>query len=324
MLTDRSRARSGQEPKRASTESREQNARHQSGARLAAATCGLLLAWLLLAWAMPAAQAASLPIQHAAGLRASFRHVLAPAKVPSPGRSIIVPGGENVDAVLAVGRDVRVRGTVTNSVVALAGNITLEPGARVRFVLDIGGHVQQLRGSSVSEAVINVGDQSPVLTLLALSGLTSLGTYLAMASLTAILFLILFVGGSLLYPRDARVSEYLSRHPLRCVATGTGVTLIPIAVTLASTLTPALWLLTALFWLLYLLTGLTGLILLGNRLGRSVEGVWASGRMLPAPLYGALAYTLLTSIPIAGPLAALVCWLLGQGAVLSAILRPRR
>ena len=57
------------------------------------------------------------------------------------GNPVVVPAGQMIENVLAVGSDARIRGTVDDIVLVINGDIYLEPDSQVDLVIDLGGSV---------------------------------------------------------------------------------------------------------------------------------------------------------------------------------------
>lgn len=235
---------------------------------------------------------------------------------------LIVPRGETIDTILALGRPVVVYGSVSNSILAFGGDVTLAPGSSAAFVLAVRSAVKQAPTARITEGVIAVGRGKRTLVTLALSAIISLGMYFVRVSAAAVLFAVLAAGGLLVHRRDEAVSALLRRKHLRILGTGALLALIPVAMALASWLTPMLWIAAAAAMALYALSGLMGLVFIANALGRSVAKVVGERRPALVPLYGALGVILATDIPLLGLLTLGILWMLAVGLIFSLVMRP--
>lgn len=245
-----------------------------------------------------------------------------PAAAAATGRPVIVPRGETVDTILSIDRPVVVYGSVSNSILAFGGDVTLAPGSSAAFVLAIQSTVRQAQTSRVTEGIVSIGRGRRTLVTLALSAAISLGMYFVRVSAVAVLFAVLAAGGLLVHRRDEAVSALLRRKHLRILGTGALLALIPAAMALASWLTPALWIAAAAATALYALSGLIGLVFISNALGRSVTKAVGETRPALIPLYGALGVILATDVPLLGLLTLSILWVLAAGLLFSLVVRP--
>ncbi|PWI56858.1 hypothetical protein [Sulfoacidibacillus thermotolerans] len=236
--------------------------------------------------------------------------------------AIIIPKQQNVDTVVAIEQPVIVEGSVTNSILAIGGNIVLRPGSYSAFVLSLGGSITQDQGATVTEGIFALGPNTKIFTTLTLAGLVSLGLYFLNASIAAVLFVTFAVGGSLIFRRDLRVSALIGRKYLRLFTTGLVITMIPALLTFASYASPRIWIATFAILLLYALLGLTGMILVTNKIGRTIVEFIGRDPGRIAALYGAIAILLLCNVPLVGFLAFVALWILGVGSMWTVMLHP--
>ncbi len=235
---------------------------------------------------------------------------------------IIIPKQENVDTVIAFQHPVIVEGVVTNSIIAVGGNILLRKGSYSAFVLSIGGTVKQEPGSIVTEGVFAIGPDQKIFTTLTLAAFMSIGLYFLNTSIAAVLFVTFAGGGSLIFGRDERISSLIGRKYIRLLATGLAITMIPVLLVFASYASPSIWLATIAVFLLYALLGVSGMVIVTNKIGRTIMEF--AGRKIGrvASLYGAIAILLVMNLPLIGILAFLSLWILGIGSMWTLLLRP--
>lgn len=235
--------------------------------------------------------------------------------------AITVPAHENVDTVFAVGHPLWIRGVVTNSVIAVGGDIHLLPGSVTAFVLSIGGHVIQSQGALVTEGVFAVGGNNRLVTTLTLASLLSVGGYFLRTTLAAALFFILLAGGNLVYARDEQISAWIGRKYLRLLGTGVMISVAPAILLVASFGTPLIWVPTIAVGFLYTLLGFGGLVFVSNKIGRTVLYAMQQPTRRILALYGSLAILFVTNVPLVGVLVTVALWLLGVGTMWTVIFR---
>ncbi len=240
-------------------------------------------------------------------------HALAATIIPK--QPIVVFSQENVDTVVAVDRPVVVRGTVSNSIIAIGQDVTLANGSHTGFILDIGGQVHQSATAQVTEGILEVGTGHSITMVLALSALLSLFLYATHAVFSALLLLILLFGGWLIVKRDETMSDRISEHYARMVLSGFIMTVILALLIGASILTPILWSVSAIFLVLYLVGGTIGLLFVSNKLGRTILRAMVPSTRLAPFVMGSLGVLLLMNIPIIGIVFLVLFWFIGLGAV---------
>ncbi|MCI0181854.1 MAG: hypothetical protein OWR52_04970 [Acidibacillus sp.] len=236
--------------------------------------------------------------------------------------TIYIPKKENIDTVISIQHPVIVDGIVTNSIIAVGGNILLRPGSYSAFVLSIGGNVTQEPGAVVSEGLFAIGPDKRIFTTLTLASFLSIGLYFINTSLAAVLFVTFAAGGSIIFRRDERISAFIGRKYIRLFATGITITIIPAILIIASFVSPSIWMATIAIFLLYALLGLSGMILVTNKIGRTIIDFTGRKTGRIAALYGAIAILLVTNLPLVGILSFLALWILGVGSMWTLILRP--
>lgn len=222
---------------------------------------------------------------------------------------------------MAIDRPVIVRGTVSNSIIAIGQDVALEGGSRTGFILEIGGQVHQSATAQVTEGILEVGTSHSISMVLALSTLLSLFLYASHAVFSAILLLVLLFGGWLIVKRDEAMSDRISEHYVAMALTGFVMTVILALLIGASILTPPLWAVSAIILALYLVGGTIGLLFVSNKLGRTIlRATIPSIRFTPFVM-GSLGVLLLTNIPIIGLLFLIAFWFIGLGALWTALWR---
>lgn len=240
-------------------------------------------------------------------------HALAATTIPK--QTIVVFSKENVDTIVAVDRPVIVRGTVSNSIIAIGQDVTLADGSHTGFILAIGGQVHQSATAEVTEGILEVGTDHSITMILALAALLSLFLYASHALLSALLMLVLLFGGWLIIKRDETISDQISEHYARMALTGFIMTVILALLVGASILTPLLLPVSAIFLVLYLVSGTIGLIFVSNKLGRTIlRAMIPSTRFAPFVM-GSLGILLLTNIPFIGILLFILLWFISLGAL---------
>lgn len=300
-------------------------------------TRGLILFALLLAPALPAVGAQSPP----SGAVVADT----PAGAPSDAALLIREGSVARRQVVALGRDVEVAGealsdvaaidgavlvtgTVSGDVVALGGDVTLGPRARVGGdVFALGGTIEAAAGSTVDgRTVSHPTALGTWLTLLegpsigaAEASAVILGAKLALMAAWMALTLLLFAA----YGREVlATSETLRREPLRCFAVGlTTVLALVLSIVALAAIAPSiagapLLVLAVLFALLLKLWGMVAVFhALGGWLLRVARRPGALA--LNTATAGLLVLGAVKFVPALGAWLWTAATLLGVGAAIS-------
>lgn len=238
-------------------------------------------------------------------------------------KQIVVPRGETIDTVISIGHPVVVQGTVTDSIIAFAADVIVEPGARAALILDVGGRVQQAAGARVTEGVVTIGRDQPILTTLAIAIALSAGAYLLWAFISALLFLYAAIAGLLLRKVDRPISAVARADWRRLMGVGLLWTLVPLVCAAASLVVPSLWAVTLLLTTLVTLLAIVGVPFAANTAGRSSARFlgWQDERL--SSVAGALSMAIGINIPVVGLLVCLSLWLYAVGIAALLLRKPR-
>lgn len=245
------------------------------------------------------------------------------AMTPRPAAQIVVPRGEEVDTVISIGHPVIIRGSVTDSVIAFAGDVILQPGAQVAFVLDIGGRVEQSKGAVVTEGIISLGRDQPIVTTLALATALALGAYLLWVFISALVLLYTALTGMLLRRVDSEVTALARADWARLIGVGLLWTLVPLLCAAASLVLPVLWVLTLLLATLVTILAIIGLPFAANTAGRSIKRFvgWQDDRL--SSIAGGLSIAIGINIPVLGLLLCVALWFYAVGIAAVILRNPR-
>lgn len=234
-----------------------------------------------------------------------------------------VEDNEQAHDLFIVDKDIVIRGSITDNLIAIDSNVTIEPGGRVDTLLAIGGHVVKRPGSYVHNAFIVDGT--------GLAGHLSIG--IAFVSFT---ILLKFVGSVilifsavafsvLLKPWIHRPLERMSSGVRRQFAIGFLLTVGVIAAVVGFATTGIglpVALLIALCDVLIALIGLTVIALYAGRTivqpYRSSPPDWMSA------LVGSILLVASANIPVIGIILFFVAWCTGTSGVLSSLRRRHR
>jgi hypothetical protein len=246
-----------------------------------------------------------------------------------------VPQADSADAVIAIGGDVTVAGTVRNTIVAVGGDVDLAPTAQVgtdlssgdSAVILVGGDLTRAQGATVQ------GDVSTVTGSWAgdfwnrgiVDSVTSPFTGFALFS---------WIGGTLLALLGAIVIVALL--PRQVVAIGHGVrarfwpslgwgvlglvVVVPVVTVLL--IISIIGLLAILPWLFVVIaTAILGAVGVAVLLGQLIlpRLSYRGESLILAAVIGVLVLQLVQLIPIAGSIAVAVAWIVGFGAALIAL-----
>lgn len=251
------------------------------------------------------------------------------------GEDILIESGEHVlGHVFAMGGTITVRGIVDDDVVAIGGDVVLEPGAQVRGdAVSIGGQVRKDPGATILGSSVSVGNVPG--GFMGLQVLNFIGRGVdAVSRIFGILFTMLLAWAlvSLTRARTERIAARIEQAPLATLGWGAlafiGVAPATIAVALAAVLlvVTIIGIPVAVLGLLGYSFGVLLLVIWGALVGAVVVGAWLVRRLSPrlgAPSlvrHAMVGVVALAALELAGDLFGAVGMVVPPAGILSGLL----
>ncbi len=263
------------------------------------------------------------------------------ARVPSVvvfGGNVVV-NGRVTDSVVAFGGDVTINGRVGTSTVAFGGDVTLGPNAVVGRALgtndaalvlfggnltrapgaQVNGQIQQFDGLNIGEAFGWIGRGMLFSPLL---GLSFVGWLIQTA-----FFLVLALVAAALMPKQLKALQtQLARRPLAALGWGALTFFVAAPATLIVLVISVIGLLLVLPYVVFVLlayffvtTGVAAFVA-----QRIIRGFGGKENLMLAVTLGVVGTTLVSRVPVVGPLILVAMMVLGAGAAILGVAEWRR
>lgn len=240
------------------------------------------------------------------------------------GQPVLVQQGETVEKVLVFDADARIAGRVTDMVVVINGNVTLEPTADVDLVIDLGGHVSN-SAAKVKSGIFELNLTEKISQELIFGALLFLGVGFIRAFLSLVGIILLTLGGALFAKRMEKIRTTFASVPARLLGVGLASALVLNVVLALLSLTVIGIPLAALIFLLSLIAAGVGLLQIIDYWGeRFLNPVLHASSGLKYWFTLSLLYVALANIPLFGMLFTIGTLLAGLGLMVAWAVRSRR
>ncbi|OLN32540.1 hypothetical protein [Desulfosporosinus metallidurans] len=236
------------------------------------------------------------------------------------GNPVVVPVGQMIENVLAVGSDARIGGTVNDIVLVINGDTYLEPDSQVDLVIDLGGSVHNFSQRPAKKGIFELNFSLKFINNFLLAGAVVAGFWFLrfMGSLLGIILLTCL--GYLLrnYVRQSsrRSEELLASSAARLFGIGTAVSLVFLALIILLSLTVIGIPLAILMLIANLIAVVFGIVPIMEYIGKK----WLSVKLLEYPvltslLIEAIFFVALVNLPLIGVLFLVGSGIMGLGLV---------
>ena len=247
----------------------------------------------------------------------AFAAANSPSTTAMKPATTVIPLGKVVDHVVVVGHDVVVEGRVTDTVLAIDGNILLGPHSQTDLVIDLGGAIRTVP-SAQTHAMYAVSMTSPFRNSLLVGGVLLLVLWGGWVAFSVALVAIPLVGAFIFRPWLEVPLEQLRQSVHRSGWIGLLLSLVFIAVMTLLSVTMIALPVAVVLAVLYLLFGVVGWtavsLWMGKLIVRHRPQSQAHSRWQEA-LIGAAVAMMLSNIPVVGWILFVMLWCIGVGAV---------
>lgn len=164
--------------------------------------------------------------------------VLADTLVSQVGGSpISITDNNTIETVFVVGTDAHIAGTVTDVILAVNGNVYLEPNAQVDLVIDLGGHVYNSSLKNPKTGIFELNLTRQIMNDLVIGGVMVFGLWFIKVILS-IAAIILLTGLGFLFSKHMSYADTLLKLSfIRLLGIGTIAGLVVIAIIVGLCLT---------------------------------------------------------------------------------------
>jgi hypothetical protein len=136
-------------------------------------------------------------------------------------KDVIVPENEKVENVVVFGNDAEISGHVTEGVIVVNGDLTMNKTAVVSGpVIVIGGHVHQEKGARISEHLLTINLNDPMQNSFIFGGFLYLSTWGLRLAFSIILVIGTVLLGMILKRRTLGQEELLLKRPGKTLIIG--------------------------------------------------------------------------------------------------------
>ena len=246
------------------------------------------------------------------------------------GDPVVVPRGQIIENVLAVGSDARIGGTVKDIVLVINGDTYLEPDSQVDLVIDLGGDVHNSSQRPAKKGILALNFSLKLINNFLLAGAVVAGFWFLrfMGSLLGIILLTClgFLLRNYLRQYSRRCEELLASSATRIFGIGTAVSLVCLALIILLSLTVIGIPLAFLLLIANLIAVVFGIVPIMEYIGEK----WLSVKLLEYPvltslLIEAIFFVALVNLPLIGILFLVGAGIMGLGLVWTLLwLRYRR
>ena len=236
------------------------------------------------------------------------------------GNPVVVPAGQMIENVLAVGSDARIRGTVDDIVLVINGDIYLEPDSQVDLVIDLGGSVHNYSQRPAKKGILEFNFSLKLINNFLLAGVVVAGFWLLrfMGSLLGIILLTClgFLLKNHVRQYSRRSEELLTSSAARLFGIGTAFSLVSLALIILLSLTVIGIPLALLMVIANLIAAVFGIVPIMEYIGKK----WLSVILLEYPvltslLIEAIFFVALVNLPLIGVLFLIGSGIMGLGLV---------
>ncbi len=230
-------------------------------------------------------------------------------------QTTVIQQGQAIENVLILGHNVTVKGSVTQLLVAVDGNVHLTTSSVSGIVVDLGGQIQQDRGARV-DSIYQMALHTPFWNGALFGGLSMMGMWAGMLVVEiSLIVLSLLIHYALRHQMEAMLQP-IESSVRRVGLMGVLITVAALAIGMLGAVTVIGLPITFLVFILYLIAGVVGFSIVSYWLGklslRHSPKAWPTWQ---TTFIGSGLIAAMASIPYLGLLLFLIFWLVGVGAI---------